>query len=150
VSLVDVAVAVAVIVHGDRVLLTRRRPGDSYAGKLEFPGGKVQRQESFADAVRREVYEETGLQLGGTCREVWQEVFPISDTRQLDIRFFLASYTEVASADVLYFESILQSGQGMEGQEMAWVKISSLQGSEFPDANAEFLSWFVENHQQLV
>ena len=30
-------------------------------GSLTFPGGHVEKEESFADAVIREVFEETGL-----------------------------------------------------------------------------------------
>ena len=53
---------VGALVHDDdgRLLLVRRRnePG---AGRWSVPGGRVERGETDADAVRREVLEETGL-----------------------------------------------------------------------------------------
>jgi UPF0271 protein len=53
----------AAIVERGRVLLTRRGPGMSMAGKWEFPGGKVERDEETAEALRREVAEELGVEI---------------------------------------------------------------------------------------
>lgn len=44
-------------------LLQRRTPSQSYAGYWEFPGGKVRRGESVADALRREIHEEVGVEV---------------------------------------------------------------------------------------
>ncbi|MEU1406806.1 NUDIX hydrolase [Streptomyces sp. NPDC005728] len=53
-------VAAAVIVHGRRVLLVRRRVSE---GSLswQFPAGKVEPGETREDAAVRETQEETGL-----------------------------------------------------------------------------------------
>lgn len=59
----------AVVADTDgRVLLLRRSPRSSAnPGRWELPGGKVDDGEHFDDALRREVREETGLEiaLGG-------------------------------------------------------------------------------------
>ena len=47
------------VYHGNQVLVEDRVNGD-WKG-ITFPGGHVEQKESFADAVIREVYEETGL-----------------------------------------------------------------------------------------
>ena len=58
-------VARVVVTHGDKVLLIRRSKSDgSRAGFWEMPGGIVEDGESFEEAARREVKEETGLELG--------------------------------------------------------------------------------------
>ncbi len=54
-------VVAAVIVHGGRVLACRRGEGKVDAGKWEFPGGKVERGESPAQALAREIREELGV-----------------------------------------------------------------------------------------
>lgn len=50
--------------RADRVLLLRRSGlSKANAGKWDFPGGKVSPGESFDTALRREVLEETGLEI---------------------------------------------------------------------------------------
>lgn len=57
----EVHVVGAAIVERGRVLLARRGPTMSMAGKWEFPGGKVEPGEAPAAALAREVAEELGL-----------------------------------------------------------------------------------------
>ena len=56
-----VHIAVGVVSRGDRVLITQRAESAMLGGLWEFPGGKIGAGESAADACRREVREETGL-----------------------------------------------------------------------------------------
>lgn len=57
------ATAAIVVDAHDRVLLIRRAH-EPARGKLAFPGGFVDNGESAEAGLRREVYEETGLELG--------------------------------------------------------------------------------------
>ena len=60
---VDVAVGVLIDPAG-RFLLTSRPDGKVYAGYWEFPGGKLEPGESVEAALRRELMEELGIQIG--------------------------------------------------------------------------------------
>lgn len=63
----EVAVG-AVVVRARRLLLVRRGRGVAL-GRWSLPGGRVESGETLAEAVRRELYEETGLdvRVGGLC-----------------------------------------------------------------------------------
>jgi 8-oxo-dGTP diphosphatase len=66
---VDVAVGVLIDAAG-RFLLTSRPAGKVYAGYWEFPGGKLEAGESVEAALRRELHEELGIEIGAV--EPWK------------------------------------------------------------------------------
>jgi 8-oxo-dGTP diphosphatase len=53
----------AAIIHNEegQILIARRRQGKSQAGLWEFPGGKIEQDESIADCLQRELQEEMGI-----------------------------------------------------------------------------------------
>ena len=58
-------VAVGVLVDADgRFLLTSRPAGKVYAGYWEFPGGKLEAGETVEAALKRELHEEIGIEIG--------------------------------------------------------------------------------------
>ena len=101
---VDVAVGVLVDADG-RFLLTSRPPGKVYAGYWEFPGGKLEAGESVEHALRRELHEELGIEIGPA--EPWK--VEVMDYPHARVR--------------LHFCKV-RSWQGTfemrEGQRMAW------------------------------
>jgi 8-oxo-dGTP diphosphatase len=54
-------VAIALVRRGEQFLVGRRAAGQALEGYAEFPGGRCEPGESFADCVIREAREETGL-----------------------------------------------------------------------------------------
>lgn len=78
---IDVAVGILMRPNGD-VLLGQRPTGKPYAGYWEFPGGKVEANESILDALKREFIEELGVQL--VSAEPWcgvEHVYPHAHVR---------------------------------------------------------------------
>ena len=57
-------VTAAIIIRDGKVLLTRRKQGESLAGFWEFPGGKIEKGETPQECLERELKEELGL---NTC-----------------------------------------------------------------------------------
>ena len=60
-------VAVALVDTDGRVLLAQRPPGRSMAGLWEFPGGKVEAEESPEIALIRELHEELAIDVKASC-----------------------------------------------------------------------------------
>ncbi|QDT35670.1 (deoxy)nucleoside triphosphate pyrophosphohydrolase [Stratiformator vulcanicus] len=56
-------IAIAVVERDGRYLVGLRTKQQTLAGKAEFPGGKVEANETFEAAAIRECLEETGLEI---------------------------------------------------------------------------------------
>jgi 8-oxo-dGTP diphosphatase len=59
-----VDVAVAVLIRSDGAVLLAQRPSSKvYSGYWEFPGGKIEPGEPVAEALKREIREELGIEI---------------------------------------------------------------------------------------
>jgi 8-oxo-dGTP diphosphatase len=58
-----IKVTAAVIERGGKVLIARRKKGDRFEGRWEFPGGKIDEGESPEECLRRELREEMGVEV---------------------------------------------------------------------------------------
>jgi A/G-specific adenine glycosylase len=56
-------IAVGVVFRDDKVLITRRAPEGLLGGLWEFPGGKINKNEDGPAACKREMKEETGIEI---------------------------------------------------------------------------------------
>jgi len=105
---------------GPRILITRRREGDSLAGYWEFPGGKLEVGETYPQALRRELIEEIGVEtlIGGLYYTLSQD-YP---KKILHIRFYEAHITGGTLA-------------AREVAEWQWVRPQELANFRFPPAD---------------
>ena len=62
-----VVAACALIDPDGRVLIAQRAPGKAMAGLWEFPGGKVEPEETPEEALIRELREELGIAVTEAC-----------------------------------------------------------------------------------
>jgi len=60
-------VTAAIITHKGKILLTQRPHGKNHGGQWEFPGGKLEENESPVEGLKRELREEIGLEVSN-CR----------------------------------------------------------------------------------
>jgi len=93
-KLTRVSAAVILRNDGTEYLLAQRPPGKAYAGYWEFPGGKVEAGESFADALVRELQEELGITV--TAMTPWMTRHFVYPHARVEIRFFRVSAWEGA------------------------------------------------------
>ena len=129
---VHVAVAVAVV---NEDILIARRPDDKHQGGLwEFPGGKVEANESVESALIRELDEEVALPISAEH---------ISPLMQIPFNYPDKSVLlDVMWVDVPMNNALL--AHGAEGQGIRWVHFSKLGEFEFPAANKPILEAVVE------
>ncbi len=113
-------IAIGIVQREDKVLIALR-PSEGLLGNLwEFPGGKQERHESLADCCKREVEEETGLQV-----EVGERIAVVKHTYthfKITLHAFLCRYL---SGDA----------SPKSSQEIRWVKLNELEQFAFPKAN---------------
>jgi ADP-ribose pyrophosphatase YjhB (NUDIX family) len=121
----------AAIIRGDRVLVVRRARAPAH-GVFTLPGGVVEAGETLAEAVMREVREETGL-----------EVEPLS----------IAGHREMIARDtdgraerhfvILAFAARWISGEPVLNEELAearWLRPAELAGLETTEGLAEIVA----------
>ncbi|WGO97699.1 Nudix family hydrolase [Saccharophagus degradans] len=126
-NLVHVAVGVIKDTSGN-ILIAKRPEHVHMGGRWEFPGGKVERNESVAAALARELHEELGIDITGDSR-----ITPL-----ITIRHQYSDKTVLL--DVRIVEQFGGEPTGKEGQPLRWVPVASLQDYTFPDANYPIIS----------
>ncbi len=124
---VDVAVGVLIDAQG-RFLLTSRPEGKVYAGYWEFPGGKLEADESVEAALRRELHEELGITIGHA--EPWK--IDLMDYPHARVRLHFCRVFEWSGE----FEM-------REQQNMAWQQLP-VQVTPVLPGTIPVLRWFAE------
>ena len=59
----ELDVVAALIKKDSKILLCQRKSDDFYANLWEFPGGTVEENESYEQAIEREIAEELGIEV---------------------------------------------------------------------------------------
>ena len=116
----------AVVVRGDRLLLIRRGRGPA-EGLWSVPGGRVELGETLAEAVEREVAEETGLEV--RCGRFIGFVERIGPEHHYVILDFWAD---------LVADGALVAGD--DAAEAAWVRFDELDQVGLVDGMLTFLT----------
>ena len=114
-------ISIAIVKNNNKDFLITLRPSASHqGGKWEFPGGKVELNESAEQAMLRELYEEVGLI--ATQYQLFEKLFFDYGDRQLNLHFYL-------------IERFTGEACAKEGQPLKWVTKLALNRYDFPEAN---------------
>ena len=113
-------VTAAIIKKDGRILIAKRKKGWRFAGKWEFPGGKIEPHETPEECLKRELREELGI-----------------ETR---IGEFFCSSTYAyphATVQLLVYQAFHVSGEYTlyDHQEIRWVLPDELTEYDFPEAD---------------
>jgi mutator protein MutT len=119
----NITVVAAVIEQEERFLVTRRPAGAHLAGLWEFPGGKIDPDESHRAALQREIREELDADV-----EVGELAFATTH-----------AYSDRTVALYFYRCTLLGSPRPLLGQEMQWVTRPELPLLGFPPADAQLI-----------
>lgn len=114
------------VVSDDRLLLVRRGRGPAQ-GAWSVPGGRVEQGETLAEAVVRELREETGVL--GACGELLGWVERIGD----DHHYVILDFVVVPLDDA-------EPVAGDDAAEAAWVPLAAVTDLRLVDGLAEFLA----------
>jgi 8-oxo-dGTP diphosphatase len=124
-----VLVAAAALVDPDnRVLITRRPAGKPMAGLWEFPGGKVEPGERPEAALRRELYEELGIDVCDSCLAPLTFASHGYDAFHLLMPLYL----------VRQWDGVVTA---REGQDLAWVRPLRLTEYAMPPADVPLIAF---------
>jgi 8-oxo-dGTP diphosphatase len=129
-----VPVAAAIIRKDNKILIAKRKRA-LMGSPWEFPGGKVEKNETFQECLKRELHEELGI--------------------EVEVEEFLCSYKHIfncKSAINLYaYEVTHISGdfQLRDHEEIRWVTVGELEQYNFPDADRMIVRLLISNQATL-
>ena len=117
----QVWVAVGVIYDPKQgYFICRRAIHQHQGGKWEFPGGKVELEETVQQALQRELQEEIGINV----------------TAAEPLLVIEHNYSDKSvKLDVWLVTAFAGKAQSLEGLENRWVQLNELSKLDFPEAN---------------
>jgi 8-oxo-dGTP diphosphatase len=127
---VHLEIAVAIIQRENQVLIARRTKDQHLGGQWEFPGGKIEKDETIDETLIRECREELGIEVDPTSLFHEQQFdYP---GRCVHLHFYLCRHR-------------LGLPKAIESDEIRWVEKSKLNEYEFPEANRQALEMLMES-----
>lgn len=126
-----IPVAVGVVFNDSGQVLIAKRLAHQHQGDCwEFPGGKIEANETVGQALKRELFEEVGITV--THHEPWMIV-------EHDY------HDKAVSLKVHKITAFQGEPRGCEGQVVKWVFPSVLLSLPFPMANQSIVQALVES-----
>jgi 8-oxo-dGTP diphosphatase len=113
-------VTAGIIEKDGKILIAKRRKDDPLKDKWEFPGGKIESDETPEECLKRELHEELGIEA-----EIGEYIASTSHT-----------YIHV-SVELLFFKvkSISGNIRAKDHQEVRWTAPDDLDRYDFPEAD---------------
>lgn len=134
----SVHVAVGIITSTNNVkpiqyFVTKRLADADQGGKWEFPGGKVEKDESVAQALARELKEEINIDVL-SCQPLMVVNHTYSQDNGTDKKVCL---------EIFIVDNYMGKPSAQEGQGEGWFSLEELQTLDFPKANEAIIQKLV-------
>jgi 8-oxo-dGTP diphosphatase len=119
-------VVAAIIVKDASVLICQRKAGQQYAGKWEFPGGKVEPGEELRAALKRELQEELAI-TATIGPEITRYDFTYPGRAPIQIVFYKVDEFEGEPRNLIF-------------EQIRWETIVNLPTYDFLDGDIDFVN----------
>jgi 8-oxo-dGTP diphosphatase len=144
IKVVHVAVGVITRVCADgssQYFLTKRLEQAHQGGKWEFPGGKVEKDETVAQALARELKEEVAIDVL-SCQPLIkiEHTYP-GKGRDEEGR---NKADKSVCLDVFIVDNFLGEPSAQEGQGQGWYTLNEFETLNFPEANKAIIEKLLE------
>jgi 8-oxo-dGTP diphosphatase len=118
-------VAAALYDQAGRVLIAQRPAGRHMAGRWEFPGGKVGRNETESAALARELREELGVDV--TAARPFMRLTHAYDDHDVELSLWIV-------------EQFTGTPASLEAQQLKWVVPAQLAAEDILEADRPFVA----------
>jgi 8-oxo-dGTP diphosphatase len=125
-------VLAAVICLDGKFLIATRPDGTHLAGKWEFPGGKIEPEETAPEGLKREIQEELGVSVI-ILDKIFTSVFSYPE-KTVSLDFYRALPENMNDFNPI----------PMDDQELAWVKRSEMKSYDFAEADKDIIEFLVK------
>jgi len=123
-----IKVAAAVIIKDGRIMIAKRKEEDKLGGLWEFPGGKLEEEETIQECLKREIREEFDGEI---------EVGDFITVNQ-------HSYPHISIELYAYYAFWLKGEfKPLEHQEVKWVLPEELEAYEFAPADITIVNTLI-------
>ena len=108
-----------------QILIDRRRQGGSMGGLWEFPGGKIEHNETVEECIAREIEEELAIKVKvGKCLTIINHTYPT-----FKITLFVHECQYLSGEP-----------QPLASDEIRWVDLKEMSQYNFPEANQAIIA----------
>ncbi|KAN0032879.1 hypothetical protein ACTFIV_006811 [Dictyostelium citrinum] len=152
-----VEVSVGVIENDENEILIckRNKKGDHIYGLLEFPGGKIEKDETPIDCLIRELYEEVNIIIPTTISSSSSSSHSYSNLTNINSIIKLIEIVEFEFEEIicnihffkvnLHQQNISTIAKPKENQPMFWIKKTELNHLQFPEPNKNIIQLLNQN-----
>ncbi len=120
----------AAIINDKNEVLCAQRGYGSLKGKWEFPGGKIEKGESDAEALAREIKEELGINV--SVKDMVDENYHEYDTFNVNLKVYKCTYISGEINDT-------------EHQSLKWVESRKLNDLDWADADKPIVETYLDS-----